>query len=341
MTASSPGTGRRPEHREGFWTLVVGLPAALSVLRLWVESGGELQTTLLLVSNVSPLSLGAALFATTTQLATIILVALFTVGGVLGAAVASAPRASRLRQRPPLVALAAAAFPDWFVVVTFALAVFTWEILYLPLLVPAAVATYQRPPWRLHDRWPVAVVGCLVALAGYGWLVGPAVAGAWAGREWPVVLLLVLPPLVAFGITGPLPGWFAGAFATVAQLAIVGLVVLAVWTAVNTPILPLVATQVDTATEPELLRGHVISVDDLYLVLLQERGGVRYLPIGKIHSTVLCGTPQELPVFKTRVRDYHVEDSLLSAIGRHVRPHAPIDPLCRVTSASGTAQITL
>ena len=40
MTADPPATARW-EHREAFWTLVVGAPAGLSVLRLWVESGGR------------------------------------------------------------------------------------------------------------------------------------------------------------------------------------------------------------------------------------------------------------------------------------------------------------
>jgi len=73
-------------------------------------------------------------------------------------------------------------------------------------------------------------------------------------------------------------------------------------------------------------------VDDAYLTLLQEHGGVRYLPISEVRSTVLCGTTEELPAYATRIRDYHVEDSLLSAFGRHVRPHAQIDPFCRIAS---------
>jgi hypothetical protein len=31
------------------------------------------------------------------------------------------------------------------------------------------------------------------------------------------------------------------------------------------------------------------------------------------------------------LRDFHIEDSLLSGLGRHVRPSAQIDPYCRVT----------
>lgn len=341
-----PARAARSEHREAFWTLVVGVPAALSVLRLWVESGGELQTTLLLVSNVGPLNLGAALFATLTQLATIVLVALFATGGILRAAVDGAPEGSRLRAHPPLAARIAAAAPPWFVVATFVLAILTWKIFYLPLLVPAAVAASQRQPWRLHDRWPVGVGFCLLALAGYYWLVGPAVGDAWAGGEWLIALLLVVPPLVALGIAGPMPDWFARIFSVVAQPAIAGLATLAMLSAVQTPILPLVVTEVPTSRptasapplnappptggETEFLRGHIISIDDAYLIILREQGGIRYVPTKEVRSTVLCGTPEELPAFATRVRDYHVEDSLLSAMGRHVRPRVQVDPLCRI-----------
>jgi hypothetical protein len=319
------------EHREAFWTLVVGAPAALSVLRLWVESGGELQTTLLLVSNVGPLNLGAALFATITQLATIVLVALFTTGGILRASVASAPEGSRLRTHPPLVVRITSAAPPWFVVATFVLAVLTWKIFCLPLLVPAMVAASQRRPWRVHDRWPVGVGFCVAALAAYAWIVGPSVKTASGSGEWLIAVLLAVPPLVSCGIAGPMPHWFARIFSVVAQSAILGLASLALLSAIQTPILPLVVTELSTDNGREFVRGHVISVDDVYLILLREHGGIRYIPVKDVRSTVLCGTPQELPAFATRVRDYHVEDSLLSAMGRHVRPRVQIDPLCMIT----------
>lgn len=336
MTDGPERTDRpdRSDHREAFWTLVVGAPAAFSVLRLWVESGGELQTTLLLVSNFGPLNLGAALFATVTQLATIVLVAVFAAGGVLRAAVAGAPPHSRLHRYPPLVARLAAAAPRWFVVATFTLALLTWEIMFLPLLVPAAVAAFQTPPWRWHDRRTVALAFCLPALALYFWLVGPDVRQAWIGGEQLIAVMLALPPLLAFGVAGPLPYWFARAFSVVALLSVVGLTALTGVYAVRTPILPLVVTEVNTEDGTVFIRGHVITTDDLYVVILQEHGGVQYVPLDNVKSTVLCGTPRELPTFATRVRDFHVEDSLLSASGRHVRPRVQIDPICRISDTT-------
>ena len=110
------------ENREAFWTLAVGVPAAFSVLRIWVESGGDLQITLLLVSHVGPFDLGASLFATTAGITTMVLIALFTAGGILRASCLHAAEESHLRKFPPLAARMTTAAPAWFVIMTFALA---------------------------------------------------------------------------------------------------------------------------------------------------------------------------------------------------------------------------
>jgi hypothetical protein len=320
------------QNSQAFWTLIVGVPAAVSVLRLWVESGGELQTTLLLVSNVGPLNLGAALFATTSQLATVVLIAAWATTRIVQVAVENTPETSPLREHPPLITRLPLP-PLWGMLVTYFVAVLTWKILYIPLLVPAYVAMTQRPPWRWHYLWQVAAVVSVVSLIGYGVLVLTAVRDAVLAGEWQVALLLALPPVVAFGIAGPMADRLTRSLATVMQLAVVSLAAAATVVAVQAPLLPLVVTEVGTSDRTELLRGHVISVDDKHLALLEERGGVRYLPINDVHSVVLCATPEELPAFTTRVLDFHVEDSLLSALGREKRSRVQVDPLCRITSS--------
>ncbi|HEX6685905.1 MAG TPA: hypothetical protein VF062_24225 [Candidatus Limnocylindrales bacterium] len=330
MSLDPPRTARA-EYREAFWTLAAGAPVVLSVLRLWVESGGELQTTLLLASNVPTLNLVAALFVTGTQTVTMLLIAVLTVGGILNATVRVAAPESRLRTHVPLVAKLAAAAPPWFVIAIFGLALLTWRIFYLPLLVPAAVAVMQRPLWRVHDRLPAAIAFCLAVLTAYGILIAPAVMNAWTGGERLIVLLLVAPPLVAFGIAGPLPVWFARIFSVAGQLAIVVLAVVTFQAALSTPILPMVVTELRAGEgSPEFIRGNVVYADDIYLVVLEEQGGVRYIPTGEIKSTVLCATPEDIPAFGTRVRGFHVEDSLLTALGRQVRPQVRVDPACRI-----------
>ena len=319
------------EHREAFWSLVVGVPTTLSILRLWVEAGGELQTTLLLVSHVGPLNLVAALFATATQLVTVVLVALFTVGGVLREAARAAPAGSRLRTHPPILVRLRTLTPTWFMVGTFLLAALTWKIFYLPLLLPALAATFQRAPWEIGERRRVGAAVSVAALVGYLWLVSGAVRDAWQGGEEIIAVLLVAPPLVAFLVTGPTPEWFARFFALVSTLAIVPLVILLAVTSVKTPVLPLVATEVEVPEGTEVVRGHIVDTNDRYLIMLEERGGIRYIDLDAVGESVLCGTPAEVPAFKTRVHDLHVEDFPLTAIGRFVRPHMKIDPLCRIT----------
>lgn len=322
----------KAENNVAFWTMIVGAPTAFSVLRLWVEAGGDLQATLLLVSHVGPLNLIAALFATVTKPVTIALVTICALGGMMRATASSAPAGSWLREHPSLAARIHGALPRWFIVMIFVAAALTWEIFYLGLLAPAAVATAQVGPWRLYHRRWVAVLLSLAAMGCYWWVVGPAVADAWRGDERLIAGLLLLSPLVSFGIAGPLPEWFARGFATVAQVAILWLVVQVAVEAVNAPILPVVVTEVSTTDGNVLVRGHVINVNDTSTVILQEQGGVQFVPNEAVKSMVLCGTPREIPAFTTRVRDYHVEDSLLSALGRHRRPRTEIDPICRASN---------
>ncbi|GAB4051944.1 hypothetical protein [Catellatospora paridis] len=310
---------------QGFWTVAVGVPAVFSVMRLWVEAGGELQTTLLLVANVGPINLMAALFTTATRLVTTGLVAVFALGAVLAVSTADRPR------RPPLFARWYAMAPPWFLAGLFAIALAAWQIIYLPLLVVAAVAVFQRELATLEwPRWRwAATIG--VALAGYGWLVAPTVLQAWRTGELFAVALLVVPPVLALGVSGPLPRWLVLPAAALAQLGIAVVLLVAAVPVVLTPVLPMTVTTVATpAGVPEEVRGHVISTDDVNTVILQERGGVRYIDNDAIEARVLCPTAEELVRYRLWVREFHVEDSLLGALGRRVRPMTPVSAVCRI-----------
>ncbi|GAA1410154.1 hypothetical protein [Catellatospora coxensis] len=310
---------------QGFWTVAVGVPAVFSVMRLWIEAGGELQTTLLLVANVGPVNLLAALFTTATRLVTTGLVTVFALGSVLAVSTEGWPR------RRPLFARWYAIAPPWFLAGLFAIALATWQIIFLPLLVVAAVAVFQRelaalgwPRWR----WAVTVA---VALAGYGWLVAPTVLQAWRTGELFAVALLVVPPVLALGVSGPLPRWLVLPAAALAQPGIAVVMLIAAVPVVMTPVLPMTVTTVATpAGVPEEVRGHVISTDDVNTVILQERGGVRYIDNDDIEARVLCPTAEELVRYRFWVREFHVEDSLLGALGRRVRPTTPVSAVCRI-----------
>ncbi|MEK8109036.1 hypothetical protein NKG94_37965 [Micromonospora sp. M12] len=138
---------RRARASQSFWTAVVGVPAIFSVLRLGVEAGGELQTTLLLVANVGPVNLLAGFLTTAARLLSTGMVAVFALGAVLAVSADRLPPGTRRR---PLFARWADITPAWVVLASFLLALITWPLLYLPLLLPAFVAAFQLRPGRLR-----------------------------------------------------------------------------------------------------------------------------------------------------------------------------------------------
>ncbi|MEU8423356.1 hypothetical protein AB0C15_21005 [Micromonospora sp. NPDC048835] len=320
---------RRARASQSFWTAVVGVPAIFSVLRLGVEAGGELQTTLLLVANVGTVNLLAGFLTTAARLLSTGLVAVFALGAVLAVSADRLPPGSRRR---PLFARWADITPAWVVLASFLLALITWPLLYLPLLLPAFVAAFQLRPGRLHERAVprLLLVGAL--LAGYGWLMLPTMRDAVRqGDEWLVLALIVVPPLLALFIAGPLPGMVIRPLASVTEVAVLATLVWAAVPVISTPVLPLTVTTVGPESGPtEDVRGHVVTTDDVNMVILQERGGVRYVPVGLVRAQVLCPSEEELPRHQLRIHDFHVEDSLLEGMGRRVRPVHRIDAACRI-----------
>ncbi|MDR7276090.1 hypothetical protein [Catenuloplanes atrovinosus] len=370
---------RRARASQSFWSMVVGVPAVFSVLRLGVEAGGELQTTLLLVANVDPINLMAALFTTATRFVSAGLVAVFAIGGVVLAS--RTPPA-----KPALFARWTESVPLWFIVAGFLLALITWQVLYLPLLVPCAAAAFQATP-VLPAPTRGVVLAAAGLLLGYGWLVGPTVSAAAGQGEWLVVALFILPPLLAPAVPGPLSRRLTGPLAAGAQTVVLAMLVLAAVPVITTPVLPLTVTTITGTTAPpvtspsgtappatpsggaappatpssgtappatpssgaappatpssgaapsdversesEDVLGHVISVDDVSMVILQESGGVRYVPVDAVEAQVLCPTEGELPRHRLWVRGFHVEDSLLEGLGRQVRPVSRLDAACR------------
>ncbi|WP_410814692.1 hypothetical protein [Micromonospora sp. 067-2] len=318
---------RRARASQSFWTALVGVPAIFSVLRLGVEAGGELQTTLLLVANVGPVNLLAGFLTTAARLLSTGLVAVFALGAVLAVSVDRLPPGTRR----PLFARWADLTPAWVVLASFLLALLTWPLLYLPLLLPAFVAAFQLRPGRLHERVAPRLLLIVALLGGYGWLVMPTLRDALAqGDERLVLVLLVVPPVLALVIAGPLPGMVIRPLASVTEVAVLAMLVWAALPVISTPVLPLTVTTVGAENGPtEDVRGHVVTTDDVNMVILQEQGGVRYVPVGLVRAQVLCPTEEELPRHRLRVHDFHIEDSLLEGLGRRVRPVHRIDAACR------------
>ncbi|TNH30934.1 hypothetical protein FHG89_04830 [Micromonospora orduensis] len=318
---------RRARASQSFWTAVVGVPAIFSVLRLGVEAGGELQTTLLLVANVGPVNLLAGFLTTAARLLSTGLVAVFALGAVLAVSADRLPPGTRRR---PLFARWADITPAWVVLASFLLALLTWPLLYLPLLLPAFVAAFQLRPERLHERTLPRLLLIVALLAGYGWLLLPTLRDAWTQGEALVLALLVVPPLLAVFVAGPLPGMVIRPLASLTEVAVLSMLVWAALPVISTPVLPLTVTTVGAENGPtEDVRGHVVTTDDVNMVILQERGGVRYVPVDLVRAQVLCPSEEELPRHRLRVHDFHIEDSLLEGMGRRVRPVHRIDAACR------------
>ncbi|MFG2048466.1 hypothetical protein ACGFIW_13690 [Micromonospora sp. NPDC048935] len=319
---------RRARASQSFWTALVGVPAIFSVLRLGVEAGGELQTTLLLVANVGPVNLLAGFLTTAARLLSTGMVAVFALGAVLAVGANQLPPGTRRR---PLFARWADLTPAWVVLASFLLALITWPLLYLPLLLPAFAAAFQLRPGRLHERVLPRLLMIVALLAGYAWLLLPTLRDAGRQGVLLVLALLAVPPLLALFVAGPLPGLVIRPLASVTEVAVLAMLVWAAVPVISTPVLPLTVTTVGAESGPtEDVRGHVITTDDVNMVILQERGGVRYVPVDLVRAQVLCPSEEELPRYRLRIRDFHVEDSLLEGMGRRVRPVHRIDAACRI-----------
>ncbi|MEU4566330.1 hypothetical protein [Micromonospora sp. NPDC023956] len=324
---------RRARASQSFWTFVVGVPAVFSVLRLAVEAGGELQTTLLLVANVGPVNLIAGFLTTAAQLVSTVLVAVFALGAVFAVSADRAGPDATGRVpavRPPIFARWADITPAWLVLTSFLFALVTWELLYLPLLLPAMAAAFQITPERLHERLLPRLLLLLGLLTGYGWLVWPTVLDAGAQRDVVALLLLGGPPLLACAVAGPLPRSVLRPLAPITQTAVLVVLAWAALPVITTPVLPLTVVTVSAGTGgSEDVRGHVVAVDDVHMTILEARGGVRFVPVDRVEAQVLCPNEDELPRHRLRIHDFHVEDSLLEGLGRRVRPVHRIDAACR------------
>ncbi|MER5457861.1 hypothetical protein ABT008_24090 [Micromonospora sp. NPDC002389] len=323
MDVDADRTERRARASQSFWTAVVGVPAVFSVLRLGVEAGGELQTTLLLVANVGPVNMLAGFLTTAARLLCTALVAVFALGGVLAASREATARRSLFARWMDVT-------PSWFIAASFLMALVTWPLLYLPLLLPTLAAAFGLTPVRLHERPVVRVLMITAGYTGYLWLLVPTLRDAWEQAEPLPIVLLVVPPLLALFVAGPLPRVVLRAFAPLSQAAVLVVLVWAALPVISTPVLPLTVTTVgatDQATEE--IRGHVVTTDDVHTVILQERGGVRYVPVDFVREQVLCPSEEELPRYRLWIHDFHVEDSLLEGLGRRVRPVHRVDAACR------------
>ena len=94
------------------------------------------------------------------------------------------------------------------------------------------------------------------------------------------------------------------------------------------PILPSAAVEYAPGPAPhQVLRGHVITVDDTTTTVLDRGGVVRFLPNGQVRSKTLCPEAAQVPASAVLVRGWPVEESVLEWVAPTRRTGEP-DPRC-------------
>ena len=325
---SEPPVRRRAQIN---WLLTVlpAFPLVLLVLRLWYLSRQDLPTMLLLVQYVSPLGMLSALVVTLFWTVPAAVLVLRTLGGLLLVSARDPADATR-----SLLAVTALRMPDWVVVLAAALAVLTWQLRFLPALLMLVASIIGLTAWQRHphDRLVLRLVTVAApvaaALLAYLWL-WPGIVSAVSHREPDTLALLAAPPVLALALTGPVPPRFArlathwpAVLAALVAPFVIGAVFL------RAPILPSAAVEYDPGDgRHEVLRGHVIAVDDTTTTVLDNNGEVQFVPNGQLVSKTLCPDPARVPASAVRVRGWPVEGSVLQWVAPSRRA-ADSDPRC-------------
>ena len=327
MTEPVPAPPRRIQQN---WLFAVlpAFPLVLLVLRLWYLSRQDLPTMLLLVQYVSPLGMISALFITLLWTMPAVVLVLRSLGGLLLVSQRDQAQAAR-----SLLAVTALRMPDWVVVLAAVLGGITWQLRFLPVLVMLLVSIMGLTGWQRHpdDRLVLRIVAVGVPVATAVvvllWML-PGIVEAIRRGEVGTALLLTAPPLLAIGLTGPVPVRFArlathwpAAIAALIAPFVVGVVFL------RAPILPTSALEITGGPAVDVLRGQVITVDDLDTTLLDRDGQVHFVPNGDVHTRTICPETAQAPSSAVEVRGWPVEDSVLEWVAP-TRRVTTVDPRC-------------
>ena len=325
---------RRPRLRRAqlnwLFTALPAFPLVLLVLRLWYLSRQDLPTMLLLVQYISPLGMISALVITLIWAVPAVVLVLRTLGGILLVSSADPDEAARRS----LLALTALRMPDWVVLLAVGLAGFTWQMRMLPTLLMLVLAilgltAVQRYP---HERRMLLVVTLIVPVA-VGVLellwVWPGIRTALSAGQSGTAILLGVPPLLGWLLTGPVPPraarlathWPAVGAALVTPF-VVGVVFL------RAPVLPNSAVEIREGSAPvRVVRGQLITVDDTTTTMLQRGGEVVFVPNSQVLSKTLCPEPVRPQQSRVTVRGWAVDQSALGWAAP-TRPVTEVDPRC-------------
>ena len=322
--ASPPGRSQQ----NWLFAALPAFPLVLLVLRLWYLSRQDLPTMLLLVQYVSPLGMISALFITLLWAVPAVVLVLRSLGGLLLISVRDHTQASR-----SLLAVTAFRMPDWVVVLAAVLGGITWQLRFLPALIMLLVSIMGLTAWQRHpdDRLVLRIVAIGVPVAAAVvvllWML-PGIIDAIRRGEAGTALLLTMPPLLATALTGPVPVRFArlathwpAAIAALIAPFVVGVVFL------RAPILPTSALEITAGKSVDVLRGQVITVDDLDTTILDREGLVHFVLNSAVHTRTICPETAQAPASAVQVRGWPVEDSVLEWVAP-TRRVAQVDPRC-------------
>ncbi|HET8661730.1 MAG TPA: hypothetical protein VFM55_22390 [Micromonosporaceae bacterium] len=319
-------------NQQWLLALLPTFPLVLLVLRLWYLSRQDLPTMLLLVQYVNPLGMISALVITLIWVLPMIILAGRFLGALLLLSVENGTDATM-----SWLGRAALRIPGWVVLLALLLAGLTWQMRFLPCLVMLAVSiagltVRARYGGRVH-LVRVACIGVPLATAivAYIWLA-PAIMDAFGHLDFLTGALLLLPPGLAPLLTGPVPArsarlvthWPATA-AVLLTPVMMGAIFL------RAPVLPATALEIATddrsQTPLQVVRGHIITVDDSMTTLLDDTGIVRFIATKQVQSKTLCPEFESPPSTTVRVHDWPVEQTMLEWLAPTRRPTAA-DPRC-------------
>jgi hypothetical protein len=324
--------GRPQAEARGFqWTLTLlpAFPILLLVLRLWHLSKQDLHTMLLLVQNVGPLDLISSLVITLMWVPPVFLLP----GQALGLLFLASTRETKPES---WLSRTADRTPDWVIAVTVMWAATSWQLRFVPVLAMVTVmivglTTRLRNP----DRPQLIKAVCVglplgIAVLEYIWF-WPAIRAAFGNGEVALALILLLPPLLAPMLTGPIPARVArvATHAPAAGAALLGpFLLVAIF--LRAPILPPVALELtaDPGVQPKVVLGSVVTVDDTMTTLLDNDGSVRFVPNGQVASKVLCPGEEQIPNSPVTAHEWSVEQSALEWILPSREPDREKDPRC-------------
>jgi hypothetical protein len=320
----------RSSQLNWLFTALPAFPLVLLVLRLWYLSRQDLPTMLLLVQYISPLGMISALIITLIWTVPAVVLVLRALGGLL---LISSPDPEEAARRS-LLALTALRMPDWVVGLAVGLAGFTWQLRLLPtLLMLVVVILGLTAAQRYPGERRMLLLATLAVPIGLGLLVliwvWPGIRMALAAGDYGTAVLLVVPSLLGWLLTGPVPPraarlathWPAVAAMMVAPF-VVGVVFL------RAPVLPNSAVEVgDERAVVEVVRGQLITVDDTATTMLRRGGEVVFIPNERVRSKTLCPEPIRTLNSRITVRGWAIDESALEWVAP-TRQVTEVDPRC-------------